>query len=113
MSKRVSALDATLRALGAEMGEWNGMDVPFGYPTNPDDEHNAAREAVGIWDTSALKKVHVRGPDALAVVDHLVTRDMAKIYVGKSAYSPVLKEDGHFCDDTYIYHVGEDDFLVV
>jgi aminomethyltransferase len=113
MSKRVSALDATLRALGAEMGEWNEMDVPFSYPTNPDDEHNAVREAAGMWDTSALKKVHVRGSDALAVVDHLVPRNMAKIYVGKSAYSPILKEDGHFCDDAYIYHVGEDDFLVV
>lgn len=113
MAKRVSALDATLRSLGATMGEWNDMDVPFNYPTDPDDEHDAVRDAVGIWDTSALKKIRVRGPDALRVVDHLATRDMTKIYVGKSAYTPVLKDDGHFCDDAYIYRIGENDFIVV
>ena len=113
MSKRVSALDATLRALGAEMEEWNDMDVPISYPIDPDDERDAVRNAIGMWDTSALKSIRVRGPDALATVDHLATRTMSKIYVGKSAYTPILKDDGHFCDDAYIYHVKEDEFIVV
>lgn len=113
MSKRVSALDATLRALGATMGEWNDMDVPFNFATDPDDEHDAVRDAVGMWDTSALKKIRVRGAAALQVADHLATRDITKIYVGRSAYTPVLKEDGHFCDDAYIYRIKEDDFIVV
>ena len=113
MAKRVSALDATIRGLGATMGEWNDMDVPFSYPSDPDDELDAVRDAVGMWDTSALKKLRVKGRDALRVVDHLATRDMTKIYVGKSAYTPVLKDDGHFCDDAYIYRLGEDDFIMV
>ena len=54
MAKRISALDATLRALGGEMGEWNGMDLPYAYPSGPHLEHNAVRDAVGIWDTSCL-----------------------------------------------------------
>ena len=113
MTKRISALDATMRALGAEMGEWNDMAVAFGFPWDPHLEHDAIRETVGIWDTSALTKIHVRGGDALAAVDYLVTRDMTKIYKGKSAYCPILKDDGHFCDDGIIYHVAEDHFLVV
>jgi aminomethyltransferase len=113
MSRRVSALDATLRALGAGLGEWNEMDVAFTLPSDPRDEHTAIREAAGLWDTSALKKIRVRGPDALAAVDYLVTRDMSKIYVGKSGYSPVLKEDGHFCDDGYFYRIAEDELLAV
>ncbi len=113
MAKRISALDATLRALGADMGEWNDMAVAFGFPWDPHLEHDAIRETVGMWDTSALTKIHVRGGDALAAIDYLVTRDMSKIYVGKSAYCPILKDDGHFCDDGIIYHVGEDHFLVV
>jgi aminomethyltransferase len=112
MAKRVSVLAATLRALGAKMGEWNDMELPFAYLTDPDDEHDAIRDAIGIWDTSGLRKIHVRGPDALATVDHLATRNMTKIYVGKSAYSPILKDDGDFCDDSYIYHIDEDEFLV-
>ncbi len=113
MASRVSALDATIRALGAGMGEWNDMDVAFTYPSDPNAEHDAIRDAVGMWDTSALKKTYVRGPDALAAVDYLVTRDMAKIYVGKSAYVPILKEDGHFCDDGFIYRLEDEVYLAV
>lgn len=112
MTKRISALDATIRALGATMGEWNNMPVAFSFPNDPHLEHDAIREAAGIWDTSALTKIQVRGPDALAAVDYLVTRDMTKIPVGKSAYCPILKDDGHFCDDGIVFHVAEDHFLV-
>ena len=111
MTKRVSVLDASFRALGAGMGEWNGMDVAFRLPSDPRDEHAAIREAAGVWDTSALTKIHLRGPDALAAVDYLVTRDMSKIYPGKAGYSPVLKEDGHFCDDGYFFRIAEDEVL--
>ena len=112
MAKRVSALDATVRALGAEMGEWNDMSVAFSFPCDPHLEHDAIREAVGMWDTSALTKIQVRGPDALAAIDYLVTRDMTRIDVGQSAYCPILKDDGHFCDDAIIFHAAEDHFLV-
>jgi aminomethyltransferase len=112
MAKRISALDATMRALGAEMGEWNDMAVAFGFPCDPHLEHDAIRETVGMWDTSALTKIQVRGADALAAIDYLVTRDMTRIDVGQSAYCPILKDDGHFCDDAIIFHVAEDHFLV-
>ena len=112
MAKRISALDATLRALGGEMGDWNGMDLPYAYPNDPYLERDAVRDAIGMWDTSALTKIHVRGPDALAAVDYLVTRDMSKIPVGKSAYCPILKDNGHFCDDAIINNMAADQFLV-
>jgi aminomethyltransferase len=112
MPKRVSALDATLRALGGEMGDWNGMELPYTYPSDPAQEMDALRDAIGMWDTSALTKIQVRGPDALAAVDYLVTRDMSKVPVGKSAYCPVLKDNGHFADDAIINRMAEDHFLV-
>ena len=112
MASRISALDATVRALGAEMGEWNDMAVAFSYPSDPHLEHDAIREAVGMWDSSILTKIQVRGRDSLAAVDYLVTRDMSKIPIGKSAYCPILKDDGHFCDDAIIFHVAENHFVV-
>ena len=112
MATRISALDATVRALGAEMGEWNNMAVAFGFPNDPHLEHDAIRETLGMWDTSALTKIQLRGPDALTAVDYLVTRDMTRIQVGQSAYCPILKDDGHFCDDAIVFHVAEDHFLV-
>jgi aminomethyltransferase len=59
-----------------------------------------------------LTKIQVRGRDALAAVNYLVTRDMTKISIGKSAYCPILKDDGHFCDDGIIFHVAEGHFLI-
>jgi aminomethyltransferase len=94
------------------MGEWNDMAVAFGFPGDPHLEHDAIREAAGIWDSSALTKIQVRGRDALAAIDYLVTRDMSKIPVGKSAYCPILKDDGHFCDDGIVFHMAEDHFLL-
>ena len=113
MASRVSVLDGTIRALGAEMGPWNDMDVAMAYPGDMNAEHDAVREAVGMWDTSALKKIWVRGPDACAALDYLVTRDMNKLYVGKSAYVPILQDNGHFCDDGFVFHLEEDVYLAV
>ena len=113
MSERVSALASHHRALGSDLGDWNGMGVAWSYSSDPCDEHDAVRQAAGLFDVSGLKKVHVRGADALSVVDHVITRDMTKIYVGKSAYGPVLAEDGGICDDAIIAHLGEEEFLVV
>ncbi len=112
-STRVSALADRHRALGSDLGDWNGMGVAWNYATDPCDEHDAVREAAGLFDVSALKKIHVRGPDADAVVDHIITRNMAKIYVGKSAYGPILNERGTFSDDAIIAHMAENDWLVV
>ncbi|NQV47739.1 MAG: aminomethyl transferase family protein [Rhodospirillaceae bacterium] len=121
MSNRVSALRDHHIALGAlpDSGEavgldnWNGMEVAWSYATDPCDEHDAVREAAGLFDVSGLRKVKVTGPDALAVVDNMITRDMTKIYPGKSAYGPVLLENGHICDDAIIANNGDDGFMVV
>lgn len=93
------------------MGQWNEMDIALTLPLDPRAEHAAIRETAGAWDTTALTKIHVRGPDALAAVDYLVTRDMSKVYMGKAGYSPVLKDDGHFCDDGYFFRIAEDEIL--
>ncbi len=113
MSKRESALAAHHRALGSNLEDWNGMGAPWTYHSDPCDEHDAVRERAGLFDVSGLKKVHLRGRDALAVADHVITRDMTRIPIGRSAYGPVLLDDGGICDDAIIFKLAEDDFLVV
>ena len=113
MSERESALAAHHRALGSDLEEWNGMGAPWSYNTDPCDEHDAVRERAGLFDVSGLKKVHVRGRDAAAVCDHVITRDMTRIPIGRSAYGPVLQEDGGICDDAIIFTLADDDYLFV
>jgi len=110
---RKSVLESRHRALGSEMGDWNGMGVAWDYATNAEDEHDAVREAAGLFDVSGLKKIFVSGPDALEVVDHIITRNMTTIEPGRSAYGPNLTEEGTICDDAIIFNLGDGEWLVV
>ena len=112
-STRASALAGHHRALGSDLGDWNGMGVAWSYGSDPCNEHDAVRTAAGLFDVSGLRKTHVRGPDAAAVVDHVITRNMATIYPGKSAYGPILTEQGTICDDAIIANEGDGNWLLV
>ncbi len=112
-STRTSILSDRHRALGSELGDWNGMGVAWNYGSDPCDEHDAVRTAAGLFDVSGLKKVFVRGPDALDVVDHVITRNMQPITPGRSAYGPNLTEQGTICDDAIIFNLGDGEFMVV
>ena len=113
MTRRASELEPQHRALGAGLDDWNGIDVAWSYATSDEDEHDAVREAAGLFDVSALKKVWITGPDALAVVERVATREMSKIYQGKSAYCPLLTDEGTVCDDNIIFHVDDNKYLYV
>ncbi len=113
MTRRVSALEPQLRSLGAGLDDWNGMDVAWSFATSDEDEHDAVREAAGLFDVSALKKVWISGPDAIEVVDRISTREMNRVYVGKSVYCPLLTDEGTICDDNIIFHVEEGKYLYV
>ncbi len=110
---RTSALASRHTALGSGLEDWNGMGTAWSYDTNPEDEHDAVREAAGMFDMSPLKKVWFRGPDAAKVADHIITRDMTKIYPGKAVYGAILTEQGTVCDDAILYNCGGDEYLLV
>ena len=99
---RISALASRHIALGSGLEDWNGMGTAWTYHTDPNDEHDAVREAAGMFDMSPLKKVFVRGSDAQGTLDHLTTRDLSKIHPGAAAYLCVLTEKGGIADDAIV-----------
>ena len=111
-STRTSALASRHRALGSELEDWNGMGTAWSYSSNPNDEHDAIRDAVGMFDMSPLKKVYLRGPDAGKVAQHVISRDMNRVYPGKSAYGAILTEQGTVCDDAILANNGDDEWLL-
>lgn len=112
-STRTSALASRHRELGSNLEDWNGMGTAWSYSTDPCDEHDAIREAAGLFDMSGLKKIHVKGPEAEVAVDHIITRDMTKIVPGQSAYGAILTDEGTVCDDAIIANMGNNEYLVV
>jgi len=112
-STRYTALEERHRALGAEIDDWNGIGMVMEYDQDVNDEHLAVRSSACLLDVSGLKKVHILGPDALAVADHLITRDMTKIPAGRSVYAIILNEDGGFTDDCIMFNLAPNHLLLV
>ena len=113
-SWRISALAERHRQLGSDLEDWNGMGTAWSYAgRSVADDHEAIRCKAGLMDVSGLKKVHYVGPHAESLLEYATTRDISKIYPGKSAYATMLNEQGKFVDDCIIYRTGPNAFMVV
>nr|WP_320134649.1 aminomethyltransferase family protein [uncultured Amphritea sp.] len=112
-SWRHSALAERHRALGSKLEDWNGMGTPWSYDSDLSLAHEAIRTKAGLMDVSGLKKVHFVGPHAENLLEYVCTRDITKLYPGKSVYATILNESGKFVDDCVIYRTGPNAFMVV
>ena len=112
-SWRLSVLADRHRALGSGLEDWNGMGTAWTYSTDLADEHAAIRTKAGLMDVSGLKKMHIIGPHAEALINFATTRNVSKLYPGKSVYACMLNEAGKFIDDCVIYRNGPNAFMVV
>ena len=110
---RFSALADRHRALGSKLEDWSGMGTAWTYAKDIYEEHIAVRTAAGLMDVSGLKKVHLVGPHAIAVLEYITTRDMTKIYPGKAVYACMLNDRGHFTDDCIVYRTGPNSWMLV
>ena len=98
--------------LGALMSPFAGFDMPIQY-TNIVDEHNAVRNACGVFDVSHMGEVLVTGPDAERYVNHIFTNDVKDIPNGKILYGMMCYENGGVVDDLLVYKMGENNFFIV
>jgi len=112
MVKRISALSDIFKSYGAEMTEVFGMETPASFPTNSDDEHDAIREAMGLWDSSVVNKMHVRGSDALNIINYVTASNVHKVSVGKGCMVIILEENGHMDDDGIVLRLDDDHYFM-
>lgn len=111
---RNSVLNVRHKELGSKLdGEtWNGMPIPWSYDTDVNDEVVAVRSKAGLYDVSGLNIVNVTGPDALAVLNELVTIDVAKLEPGTSRLAAEVNDDGALVDDIMVICDAEDKYRV-
>jgi aminomethyltransferase len=87
--------------------EWSGYFASSVYADAHDIEYNAIREAAALIDVSPLYKYLVSGPDALRLVDRVITRDATKLAVGGVLYTPWCDEHGKVVDDGTIHRLDD------
>ncbi|GAB3001978.1 glycine cleavage system aminomethyltransferase GcvT [Mycobacterium bourgelatii] len=76
-------------------------------------EHNATRNAVGLFDVSHLGKALVSGPGAAEFVNSALTNDLRRIGPGKAQYTLCCNESGGTIDDLIAYYVSDDEIFLV
>ena len=113
VSWRTSALAERHRALGSGLEDWNGMGTAWTYRSDVQDDYVAIRTCAGLMDVSGLKKLHLVGPHASAILDRITTRNVERITPGRSAYAAMLDDGGRFIEDCILYRTGPDTWMVV
>lgn len=73
-------------------------------------EYWAAREKAVVMDLSPLRKYEVTGPDAEALLQLCVTRDIKKLPVGGIVYTAMCYDHGGMIDDGTVFRLGETNF---
>jgi aminomethyltransferase len=91
-------------AHGGRMVEFAGWSMPVQY-VGIVEEHQATRNAVGLFDISHMGRVLVDGPDAARFLDRLLTRSVVDMKPQQIRYSLICNEAGGILDDVLCYRV--------
>ena len=101
-----TALHESHIELGAKMVNFSNWEMPISY-TSFIEEHNAVRNAVGIFDVSHMAVFDFMGGDQIAFFEKIFANDIKKISQdNKAIYGALLNEKGGILDDLIIYHAN-------
>ena len=95
---------------GGRMVPFAGWEMPVQYPTGPIQEHQATRQAAGLFDIDHMGQVRVRGPEAEAFVNKMVSYDVTKMALMDAHYAIYCYRDGTCVDDLFVYKLPDDEF---
>ncbi len=94
------------------MVEFGGWDMPVQY-RGIIEEHQATRNAAGLFDISHMARFWVTGPQSEAFIQHINTFDVRNTAVGQSDYGLMCYEDGGIVDDIFVYHLADNEWMIV
>ncbi len=98
---------------GATTIEFRGWEMPLWYPSGAVAEHRSVVSDAGLFDTSHMSVVVVRGPTAFKLLQKCFTRDLLAclgkrkepLRPGRSVFGAYLNEAGGVVDDTVVYQI--------
>ncbi len=107
-------------AHGANIVEFGDYLMPVWY-ASARDEHLSVVTHAGLFDTSHMAAVRVFGADAFDLLQRCFSRnlhscvgkDNTPLTPGRCVYGVFLDEHGHSIDDSIVYKIKDEEFLVV
>jgi aminomethyltransferase len=91
-------------AHGGRMVDFAGWSMPVQY-TSITAEHQATRNAVGVFDISHMGRLQFFGPDVERFLDAVVTRRVTDIRPDQIRYGLVCNAAGGILDDVLVYRL--------
>ncbi len=99
--------------MGGKIVPFAGWSMPIQF-AGLMEEHRCVRERVGLFDVSHMGEVEIKGPEAEAFLQALVTNDVSTMADGAILYSVMCYDNGGIVDDLLIHrHNPEHFFLCV
>jgi aminomethyltransferase len=112
MTLKRTPLFAAHQELGGKLIDVGGWELPVQY-TSITEEHQAVRQAAGIFDISHMGEVLVDGPGAAGFLNETLTNDVRKLAPGQGQYTLMCNERGGVVDDLYAYRLTATGFLLI
>ena len=108
------------RAHHGNMAFFSGYDMPLWY-ASAKTEHLAVLTSAGLFDTSHMTVVAVKGPGSFKLLQYCFTNDLSAcvgsekrpLSPGRCVYGAFLTEQGTIIDDTIIFQLEENNYLAV
>ncbi len=93
---------------------YNRVYHPRGY-VKPEDggamaEYEAIKNHVTMWNVAVERQIQVKGPDAEAFVDYVITRDASKISPMRARYVILCNHYGGVLNDPILLRLTKDEF---
>jgi len=108
---RETAFHPRFSALTRNVTAYRGYWLPNRFSNDgPVAEYWACRERAAIMDLSPLRKFEVTGPDAEALLQYALTRNVRKLSVGQVVYTAMCYEHGGMIDDGTLFRLGDNNF---
>ena len=98
------------KKLGGRMVEFGGWEMPVQY-RGVIEEHQAVRNAAGLFDVSHMGEIEVKGKGALDFIQELTINDASKLVNGQVQYSAMCYPHGGVVDDVTLYRFDHDHYL--
>ena len=90
---------------------WNGYKFAD-YYYDAEYEYFCVRNTCGTYDICPMQKYMVSGPDALDMLNRMVTRDLSKLNIDRVTYCCWCTDEGRIIDDGTVFRLGEDRYML-